>query len=470
MKVLKFLLAALLLISSTVAAESTSAPRHAEQAFDAWLAAHNAGDRHSLESFDERYKVKADVQYDLDFRESVGRLQLLEVTKSTPTTVEALVLSEWGKAMLARIAIDPRDRFKLSKMEFEGVPTPEAFMPKPLEPKALVAEVKGRLDSLAAAGQLSGSFLLASKDQPDFEWVGGMADREKSIPVSATTRFRMASLGKMITAVAILQLTEAGRISLDGRLAQYLPSYPNHAVASAITLRQLLNHTSGTGDVFGDEFNKISGSLKTHQDYWGPFASKALEFKPGTQDRYSNYGYILLGSVIEAASGQSYYDYIDQHIYGPAGMTSTGSAPESELVPDRAYAYTKTDGKWTRETASLPWRGTAAGGSYTTARDLMKFVVALNNGKLISAESLRAATQPQNNKAWYGYGFMVSGKGVRRQFGHEGGAAGENAALIVVPAAGYVIVGLSNFDPSTMGNMVNFASQRLPQAVPTAAD
>lgn len=137
-------------------------------------------------------------------------------------------------------------------------------------------------NSLAAAGQLSGSFLLARKDHPVFEWVGGMADREKSIPVSATTCFRMARPGKMITAVAILQLTEAGRISLDGRLAQYLPSYPNRAVASAIAIRQLLNHTSGT---------------------------------------------------------------VDQHIYGPAGMTSTGSVQESELVPGRAYAYTKTDGE-----------------------------------------------------------------------------------------------------------------------------
>lgn len=465
MRVLIFL-ASLLLFQSALATGSTAPSSAAELAFNGWLAAHNAGDRKSLEGFNKRYKVKADVQNDLDFRESVGKLKLLEVRKRTPTTVEALVLSEWGKAMLARIDTDPKDRFKLAKMGFEGVATPAAFLPKPMTLVALKDEAQQRLDSLCTAGQLSGTFLIAHRGEAVFEWSGGMADREKKIPVSGNTQFRMASLGKMITATAILQLVEAGKVSLDARLGRYLVNYPNKAVAGAITIRQLLNHTSGTGDVFGDKFDKISGSLKTHQDYWRAFASEALEFAPGTQDRYSNYGYILLGSVIEAVSGQPYYDYVDKYIYGPAGMTSTGSAPESQLVPGRANAYTKVDGQWTREIGSLPWRGTAAGGGYTTTGDLSRFVTALTNGTLISASLLHLATQPQNNKAWYGYGFMVSGEGSQRQFGHEGGAVGENAALIVFPADSYVVVGLSNFDPSTMGNMVNFVAQRLPRAVP----
>lgn len=158
--------------------------------------------------------------------------------------------------------------------------------------------------------------------------------------------------------------------------------------------------------------------------------------------------------MIEAASGQSYYDYVEQHIFRPAGMKSTGAEPEAASVPERANAYTQIDGKWVRETARLPWRGTAAGGGYTTAHDLLRFASALQGGQLVSPESLAAATEPQNLKGWYGYGFMVSGDDQDRQYGHEGGAPGMNGILNVRPAQGCMVAGLSNLDPSTMANVV----------------
>lgn len=466
MTLAKLLLTALLTLPCVAVAVAVAEPKaassHTEQAFDAWLSAHNSGDRKQLEAFNTKYKVTNDVQIDLDFRESMGSFRLVEVKSATPNFIEALVVSEWGNALLARLTFDPKDTFDLTDMEFEGVPTPDAFKLKPLPLDELAADTKRRLDALAAEQKLSGSFLIARDGQPVFKWAGGFADREAAAPITPQTRFRMASLGKMITAVAILQLAEDGRLSLDDRLSRHLPDYPNQDAARKVTLRQLLNHTSGMGEIFVEDFPKISGSLKTHRDYWGKFAATPLEFEPGTKDRYSNYGYILLGSVVEAVSGQSYYDYVDQHIYRSAGMTSTGALPESEPVPDRAHAYTKVDGKWSRETALLPWRGTAAGGGYTTARDLMKFATALMDGTLLSPDSLDSATRPQNQKAWYGYGFMTSGEGDERQFGHEGGAPGMNAVLNVRPAKGYVVVGLSNLDPATMGTMVNFATRRLP--------
>ena len=427
-----------------------------------WLAAHNSGDPSKLEAFNARYDKKGDYKWYVNFRQSVGPLQLLEVRKDTPTRVDTLVIDEWGNTMLASIVFQDDDGYAFDEMRFEGIPTPDAFKPERLERADLIQEATRRLDELLAGGKLSGSFLMSCKGQPDFEWSGGLADREASIPVSASTRFRMASLGKMFTAVAILQLADAGKLSLDDPLSRHLSDYPNQTIADAITLRQLLNHTSGTGNVFNDEFPKISASLKTHKDYWGAFASKALEFDPGSQEGYSNYGYILLGSVIEKVSGQSYYDYVDQHIFRPAGMTSTGAEPESVAIPDRANAYTEVDGEWARETARLPWRGTAAGGGYTTPRDLVKFVAALQDGLLISETSLTAATRPQNIKGWYGYGFMVSGEGRDRQYGHEGGAPGMNGILNVRPAQGCTVVGLSNFDPNSMANVVNFVTRRLP--------
>lgn len=460
MKLVKFALMACFLLPLSAAAEAASGS-DAKDAFDMWLVAHNSGERSQFEAYNTRYNVTQDVEDDLDIRDSVGSLQVAEVRRSSPTDVQVLLVSEWGRAILATFERVPGVPLKV-KRQLEGAPMPEAFKPRPMALDALAEEAKRRLDALESEDKVSGSFLLARNGQPLFEWHGGLADREASVAVSPTTRFRFASLGKMFTAVAILQLVDAGKVSLDKPLSTYLPDYPNRAVADAVTVRQLLNHTGGTGEVFGDAFNRISNTLRTHHDYWAAFAARPLEFEPGSRDGYSNYGYILLGSVIEAISGTSYYDYVEQHVYRPAGMSSTGAEPEAEAVPRRAHAYTRTDGRWTRETESLPWRGTAAGGGYTTAGDLMRFAAALNNGTLLSATSLDAATRAQNHKAWYGYGFMVSGEGGQRQFGHEGGAPGSNAVLNVKPAAGYVVIGLSNVDPAAMENTVNYVTQRLP--------
>ncbi len=461
--IFRLLLAALFLIPVNANAGQGAPAGYAKQAFDTWLAAHNSGEPTKLEAFNSKYDPENDYKWYVNFRESVGELQLLEVKADTPNRLDALVLSEWGNAMLASIIFEDDADYAFDEMRFEGVPTPDAFKPAPVAWELLIQEATRRLDELEAKDKLSGSFLMRCKGKRDFAWNGGLADREASVPASATTRFRMASLGKMFTAVAILQLADAGRLSLDDPLSRHLPDYPNQAVARAVTLRQLLNHTSGTGEIFSDEFPKISASLKTHRDYWGTFASKPLEFDPGTQERYSNYGYILLGSVVEAVSGQSYYDYVDQHIYRPAGMTSTGSDPETTPVPERAHAYTASDDKkWIREIGRLPWRGTAAGGGFTTTRDLVSFATALEDGTLISEKSLAAATRGQNLKGWYGYGFMVSGDGHDRQYGHEGGAPGMNGILNVRPAQGCVVAGLSNFDPASMANIVNFVTHRLP--------
>ena len=460
---LRLFLASLLLLPLGAMARPGAPAGYAREAFDMWLAAHNSGDAARLEAFNSKYDPENDYRWFVDFRESVGELKLLEVRAETANRVDTLVLSEWGNAMLASIIFVDDAEFAFDEMRFEGVPTPPAFKPQAIAWDLLVQEAARRLDELKASDKLSGSFLMHCRGKVDFEWNGGLADREASVPVSAETRFRMASLGKMFTAVAILQLADANRLSLDDPLSRHLPDYPNQAVARAITLRQLLTHTSGTGEVFSDEFPKISSSLRTHRDYWKVFASKPLEFEPGSQERYSNYGYILLGAVVEAVSGQSYYDYVDQHIFLPAGMTATGAEPETASVPKRAAAYTASDEKqWVREVDRLPWRGTAAGGGYTTARDLVIFATALQDGKLLSAESLAAATRGQNLKGWYGYGFMVSGEDRDQQYGHEGGAPGMNGILNVRPAQGCAVAGLSNFDPATMANIVNFVTRRLP--------
>jgi CubicO group peptidase (beta-lactamase class C family) len=143
-------------------------------------------------------------------------------------------------------------------------------------------------------------------------------------------------------------------------------------------------------------------------------------------------------------------------------MTSTGSLPESVEVPDRAVGYMRLSpgGGWVPNTDTLPWRGTAAGGGYSTVGDLLRFAQALRSGRLISMATLAEATRPHQQQ--YGYGFQVWGQGPLRSWGHGGGAPGMNGELRVYPQLGYVVVALSNLDPPAASELVDFFALRMP--------
>ncbi len=266
-------------------------------------------------------------------------------------------------------------------------------------------------------------------------------------------------MNKMFTAVATLQLVQAGKLSLDGTVAEYLPGYPNAEIAK-VTIHQLLTHSGGTGDFFGPEFDAQRLSLKTHDDYVRLFGARGPTHPPGAEQRYSNYGFLLLGAIIERASGQSYYDYVDAHVFAPAGMRDSGSLPEEVEVPGRAVAYTRKEGAWADAADTLPWRGTAAGGGYSTAGDLLKFARALLDGRLLSPELLAEATR--NQTPWYGYGFMSREQEGVRMFGHGGGAPGMNGDLRIYPAQGLVVVALANVDPPAANRLIDHYLLRMP--------
>ena len=236
-----------------------------------------------------------------------------------------------------------------------------------------------RADTLASEDEFSGAMLIAKDGRVLFSHAYGLADRNRRIPNTLQTRFRIGSMNKMFTAVAILQLVEAGKIKLTAPLGTYLPDYPNRAVAAKVTIHQLLTHTGGTGDIFGPDFDAHRNELRTLADYVKLYGKRGLEFKPGSRWAYSNYGFILLGAVIEKVTGHSYYDYVQAHIYAPAGMTRSGSLPEDQAVADRSIGYTKPPKStaWLPNTDTLPYRGTSAGGGYSTVEDLARFAHAL---------------------------------------------------------------------------------------------
>jgi CubicO group peptidase (beta-lactamase class C family) len=324
-----------------------------------------------------------------------------------------------------------------------------------------LAALSARGDELAKKDQFSGAVLVARHGKVLLQKAWGRANRETGAPVTPDTRFRIGSMNKMFTSVATLQLVEAGKIALDDPIGKYLTDYPNKDVASKVTVRHLLTHTGGTGDIFGPEFDKNRLSLRTHSDYLKLYGSRGLTHEPGKEFEYSNYGFVLLGALIERVTGMSYYDYVDSKIFKPAGMTSTGSLTEADSVPNRSIGYMKRDGAWVPNTDTLPWRGTAAGGGYSTVGDLLRFAEALEAGKLISKKMLAEATKAQV-EGGYGFGFDTKDEGPLRSYGHNGGAPGMNGDLRIFPQLGTVLVALSNLDPPAAGRMVDFYAARMP--------
>ncbi|HTQ81606.1 MAG TPA: serine hydrolase domain-containing protein [Thermoanaerobaculia bacterium] len=450
-------------------AESLKTP--AGKVFAAWLAAFNSADSTQLRAFDAAYPRAGEppppIEARLEFREMTGGFTVLRIEKSEPLAI-VLLLQEKSSDTVARmeIKVSADQPPKILRSMLAAVARPaDLAIPRLKEADALAA-LTSRAEELAKKDEFSGVVLVARHGQILLQKAWGLANRESGTPVTLDTRFRLGSMNKMFTAVATLQLVEAGKLALDAPLGKYLPDYPNHDVATKVTVRHLLTHSGGTGDIFGPEFDKNRLTLREHGDYLKLYGARGLTHPPGAEYRYSNYGFVLLGALIEKVTGMSYYDYVRSRIFQPAGMSSTDSLPETEAVPNRTAGYMKDHGKWVQNTETLPWRGTAAGGGYSTAGDLLRFALALQGGKLLTEASLAAATTPQ--KEHYGFGFDIQrehreqGEGSLRGYGHSGGAPGMNGELRIFPQLGYVVICLSNLDPPAASRVADFFIQRMP--------
>jgi len=441
----------------------------AARQFSAWLNAFNSGDRATLQQFLEKnFPARAShIGDELDFRRQTGGFEFIKVEESTPTRFSGLV-QERGSDQFARfqIEVEPAPPHRLTRLDPQAVPRPPAFAIARLSESDGLAALRAKVESEAAAGKFAGAVMVAKNGQPVFTGAYGMAHREKKIPNRLETRFRIGSMNKMFTAVAILQLVQAGKIQLNDPLGKYLPDYPNQNIATKVTIHHLLTHTGGTGDFFGPEFDAHRLELRTLQDYVKLYGKRGLEFAPGSRWEYSNYGFLLLGAVVEKVSGESYYDYVREHVYQPAGMTSTDSLPEEEAVPGRSIGYTRMEsGTWQPNTDTLPYRGTSAGGGYSTVGDLLKFATAVTTHKLLDAhytELLTTGKVDAQGGMKYAYGFGDRTEGGARSFGHGGGAPGINGDLEIYPQSGYVVVVLANIDPPAAQQLAEFIGSRLP--------
>jgi CubicO group peptidase (beta-lactamase class C family) len=452
--------------ASETAAARTGTPF---QQLSAWLEAFNTGDRARISQFRETNFPSMNLDAQMNFRARTGGLELRALERATPTSLTGLV-QERDSDQFGRftIEVDAAEPHRILRFPINAIPRPAEFPVPRLSEAETISALRAKVEKDTAAGGFAGTVLLAKNGKVLFSGAYGLADREKKVANTLDTRFRIGSMNKMFTATSILQLVQAGKIKLNDPLGKYITDYPNQDVATKVTIDHLLTHTGGTGDIFGPEYEGHRLELRTLNDYVALYGKRAPAFEPGSRWVYSNYGMVLLGVVVERVSKQSYYDYVAERIYKPAGMTLSGSEPESETVRDRSTGYMRKQGsgEWSPNTETLPYRGTSAGGGYSTVGDLVKFADALLAHKLLTpeyTELLITGKVDSGGGRMYAYGFEDGRKDGVGAVGHGGGAPGMNGDLRIYPQSGYVVAVLSNLDPPAAQQVSTFLDLRLPK-------
>jgi CubicO group peptidase (beta-lactamase class C family) len=322
---------------------------------------------------------------------------------------------------------------------------------------------------LAAEDKFSGTILLSHRGRTVLSRAYGMADKELAVPNRADTIFALASASKPFTALAIVQLAQQGRLNFHDTLGTHLDGFPA-GIADAVTVHHLLTHTSGMGDLLNNqEFLTKAGTWTSADEVMTELMKiirkQPLEFTPGTANRYSNSGYETLAAIVAKASGQSFHDYVREHIFAAAGMTRTNFYTRPQWLTDNriAHPYTlnpsgqRIDALRTGEGVSRMFIGTGGGNAFSTAPDLVRFACALADGKLLNPAytdmfmSPKFPLRPRGtadpaSRSFMAYGAPAPIVNNHRLFTHAGNAAGESTSWTIYRALDWCGVILSNYD------------------------
>lgn len=319
-----------------------------------------------------------------------------------------------------------------------------------------------RLATTARASMASPGLAVAIARGDQVVWSAGfgLADVENDVPVRADSVFRIASISKPMAAVAVMQLVERGRVSLDDPIQKYVPAFPDKG-EQIVTVRHLLTHTSGIR-------HYRAGEMESREPYTtlasaiAIFKDDPLLFAPGTRYLYSTYAYNLLAGVVERASGLGFGEYLRTRIWAPAGMRATALELPHEIVPRRVRQYVRGGGTPALRNApyadlSIKWAG---GGIISTAVDLARFDIALAQGRLLRPETMAAMHVParllSGTQTGYGLGWMVFRDDQGRQWvAHSGGATGGTTYLLRDPMRRVSVSVLSNV--ANAGNLRDLA-------------
>jgi len=312
----------------------------------------------------------------------------------------------------------------------------------------------GRIDSLLSsrfqADKPGCVVLVAKKGQIVFEKAYGSANLELNVPIQTGMVFRLGSITKQFTAVAILQLLEQGKLSLQDSVQQYITDYPHKQYK--ITLENLLTHTSGIPDYLqlDNPDPYIERRDFTPEQLISSFKDLPIQFAPGSRFSYSNSGYVLLGRIIEKVSGESYEGYIQKHLLNPLSISHTYFKTGGNIIPGLVNGYGK-EGQVYKDAGEFSLSlAYSAGALLSNAEDLMKWEQGLYTYKLVKKATLEKATRSylltDGSAAGYGYGWYVNNTGGIRSIEHGGKISGFLTNEIYYPGEDILIVALFNSD------------------------
>lgn len=407
----------------------------------------------------------------------MGRIRMHQVDLEGDAMV-ALVQTELGDWLKCYLVFgDGGDRLLDVRWLQAAAPASE---PGPRNEQELTADLDGFLERFSSKGGFSGAVLVARRGEVIFEKAYGEARREPSTPNQVTTRFNIASVEKLFTAVLVFELIEERKLALDGKLCDYLPSYPLKD-ACPITIGQLLSHTSGLGDVMNPRLIRAVARFKTPQDYIDTFGRDPLSFPPGQRWAYSNFGYAVLGRIVEVVEGAPFDEVMTKRIYEKANMQASTRLASAAYASDVAVPYASSlpagGGKleYGPERDARPFLPLPSpfGCSFTTVRDMFEFSQALRAGRLVSKRSLELMVKTDKTGAGdfvghYGYGVMTDLIGGVPYFGHDGGVWGVNAVFRMTPEQDVVVV-LSNVSPGAAQRAAMRAADQLARLPKIAA-
>jgi D-alanyl-D-alanine carboxypeptidase len=324
-----------------------------------------------------------------------------------------------------------------------------------------LARLDGFALGLEKADQFSGVVLVAKDGYILLEKAYGKKDAKAEALATPNTRFNLASAGKMFTSAAILQQIALGRITLDTTVGEVIKDYPNELFATSVTVRHLLTHTSGAGDIdlFGVENAKNRARVNSVSDMVELHSSRPPGFSPGTKQEYGNFAFVILGRMVELLAGEKFENYVQRHIFTPAGMTETSFANCKDRSSDIASGYSIVNKESQSNCMTLPARGFPAGGQVSTASDMLRFVQALQNERLIPAALFQESIKTQ--REYMGLGFFATGYGPNinaRDFrwGHGGSADGICTDIRTYPKTNETIIVLANRDAPICYAVSNF--------------
>lgn len=406
---------------------------------------------HFTGEFRDMAPMEMHVNAFLSFYQSTGGVRFHSIRTYIPERPETVVILKgelFGSWNAFSFHLEG-DEQRVTGLNFSPARAPSNVEPEAIAEADLLPKLEALLRRLCERDAFSGAVLVAKGGEVLFTRACGEASKRFHVANRLDTKFNLGSMNKMFTATAILQLVEKGAITLDDPISKYVDeSWLPDSITRKVTIHHLLTHTSGLGSYFNDTYWNSSRELYRSVDDFKPLVKgETLQFEPGERFGYSNTGMLLLGVVIQSATGQDYFDYIRENIYRPAGMANSDSYEMDFPVENLAIGYIPAPGspwKWENNLYKHVIKGGPAGGGFSTVEDLFRFAQALQGGKLVSKASLEKMWAPHTGR--YGYGFSVEDGPAGKVVGHSGGFPGLNGNLDIFLDKGYTVAVLSNYD------------------------